>query len=82
MTQFGVVTVAAWPFQVMIVFALVGLALLVYRLMDGGLHHRRAGQGRSGHRGFAQRVLDARYARGEISAQEYIERLRMLSDED
>lgn len=58
----------------------VGVALLVVvavRAVGGGV--TRDGEGRApGERNRARQVLDERYARGEITTEEYRERLRVL----
>ena len=73
----------AWLYGVLLVAGLVLLAVVVGRLVGGG--PRRGGP--SGDLGprtdgmpRARRVLEERYARGEISTEEYQQRRRVLDE--
>ncbi|GAA1496079.1 SHOCT domain-containing protein [Paeniglutamicibacter kerguelensis] len=60
-----------WLFWVLLVIGLVLLGILTVRSFSGG-----ARDGRS-----ARRILDERYARGEMTTEEYRERLKTLRGE-
>lgn len=68
-----------WGISMMLVFlvALIVTILLVVRAIDGGRDRsdRRDTSGPSAHE-----ILDARFARGEISKEEFEERSKVLSD--
>lgn len=60
----------AWLFWLLLVIGLVLLGIVAVRAFTGGI-----GEDRS-----ARRILDERYARGEITTEEYRERLKTLRD--
>ena len=60
-----------WFYGALVVVGLVLLIVVVVRLVGGGM--QRDGTP-------ARRLLDERYARGEISTEEYQERRRLLDE--
>lgn len=75
-----------WLFFLLVVVGVVVLVVLLVRLLSGG-GGRGDGGGAAGGAprptgpgGRAREILDERYARGEIDAAEYAERLRVLRD--
>ena len=72
------------------ILMLIGIALLVVlavRAFGGGISGGQGGQGgqdRSGQGGpppsTARQILDERFARGELTAEQYRERLRVLGE--
>jgi putative membrane protein len=72
-----------WFYGALVVVGLVLLIVVVVRLAGGGLRRDGAPPGEpSADRGGtpARRLLDERYARGEISTEEYQERRGMLDE--
>lgn len=66
-----------WLFWLLLVIGVVLLAVVAVRALGGGVTRRGDGEvPREPTR--ARQVLDERYARGEISTEEYQERLRVL----
>lgn len=64
-------------FWLLLVVGVVLLVVVAVRAVGGGI--TRDGEGREpGERNRARQVLDERYARGEITTEEYRERLRVL----
>jgi putative membrane protein len=60
---------------------LIGIALLIavaVRALGGGIRRDRGAT--NAQRSVARRILDERYARGELSTEEYRERLRTLHE--
>ena len=73
----------SWVFWILIIVGVVLLVLLAVRLFGGGLNRTGTGRGTSGAetgRSAAKRILDERYAKGELDTQEYRERLKGLED--
>lgn len=72
---------AAWLFWSLLVVGLALLVVVAVRVLGGGVRARGDGPGDAlgAGGGRAREVLDERYARGELSTQEYEERLRGLS---
>jgi len=73
-------------FGLLMMVGLILLGVVLVRLMGGGL---RRGDGGGTDRPIpaspgapARRLLDERYARGELSTEEYQERLRVLGQRD
>lgn len=68
-----------WLFWLLLIIGVVLLAVVTVRALGGGITR---GDGRDdrvpGEQSRARQVLDERYARGEISTEEYQERLRVL----
>jgi putative membrane protein len=68
-----------WLFWLLLIIGVVLLAVVAVRAFGGGV--TRSGDGQGGvppEQSRARQVLDERYARGEISTEEYQERLRVL----
>lgn len=70
-----------WLFWVLIAGGVVLLIILLVRLLGGGV--KRDGRSEQEVRGTssARQVLDERYARGELTTEEYQERVRVLGDD-
>lgn len=77
-----------WLFWALLVVGIALLVILAARFFSGGMN--RGGTGRGQRPGTdapasgvsaARRILDERYARGELSTEEYTERLRALGDD-
>ena len=68
-----------WLFLALLIIGIVVLVVVLVRVLAGGTDSRPAtpGDGRPD-RGRAREILAERYARGEISTEEYQERLRVL----
>ena len=69
-----------WLFWLLLVVGVVLLVLVVVRAVGGGTTDRRDVGPRSG-RGRARELLDERYARGEITTEEYRDRLSALGED-
>lgn len=73
-----------WLFGALMIVGIVLLMVLVVRLAAGGTNRPRTG-GRNGGPdtgvGSARRILDERYARGELDTEEYRERLQALRED-
>lgn len=68
-----------WLFWLLLIIGVVLLAVVTVRALGGGITRGDGRDGRaSGEQSRARQVLDERYARGEISTEEYQERLRVL----
>ena len=71
-----------WLFGALLLVGLVLLTVVVVRLVAGGMRPGDASGRRvadpADDRRSARRLLDERYARGEISTEEYQERRRVL----
>jgi putative membrane protein len=69
-----------WLFGVLLVVGVALLVVVAVRAVAGGV----SADGRSGRsprdRSSARRLLDERYARGDLSTDEYRERLRVLGE--
>ena len=73
----------SWVFWILIIVGVVLLVLLAVRLFSGGTNRTGTGGSTSGAeagRSAAKRILDERYARGELDTDEYRERLKGLED--
>ena len=71
-----------WLFWLLLVVGAVLLTVVAVRSMGGGVARGGADGGRepqARHR--AREILDERYARGELTADEYRERLRALEED-
>lgn len=68
---------SGWLFGVLIAAGVVLLIILFVRLLGGGVS-RGIGGGRG--RSSAHQLLDERYARGELTTEEYQEQIRVLGD--
>ncbi len=72
-----------WVFWILIVVGVALLVLLAVRLIGGGTNRTGTGGGPSGAatgRSAARRILDERYAKGELDVEDYRERLKGLED--
>lgn len=73
-----------WMFGALVMVGVVLLVVLAVRLIGGGVSARPSGpspgptSGAPSGPGRAREVLDERYARGELTTEEYQERLRVL----
>ncbi|SOC50151.1 putative membrane protein [Blastococcus aggregatus] len=71
-----------WLFWVLLILGVVLLAVVAVRAFGGGVTRSDRGDGRmSQERSRARQVLDERYARGEITTEEYRERLSALGED-
>ena len=70
-----------WLFGVLIAVGVVLLIILLVRFLGGGV--KRDGRGEPDARGpiSARQLLDERYARGDLTTEEYRERIRILGGE-
>jgi len=80
---FGMVEMwAFWLFGLLLLTGLVLLGALAVRALGGGITRNADSQARAGDRphgrSSAREILDERYARGELSTEEYRERLHTL----
>jgi putative membrane protein len=69
-----------WIFWILLIVGLVLLIILLVRLSGGGMPSRGAGGFRTGGDSRAREILAERYARGELTAEEYGEALRTLGE--
>lgn len=72
-------------FGLLMMVGLILLGVVLVRVMGGGLRRDDGGTDRPGpdsHGATARRLLDERYARGELETEEYQERLRVLGQRD
>lgn len=76
-----------WLYWALLILGIVLLVILAARLFSGGMNRGGTGRGQvPGADGSApgasaaRRILDERYARGELSTEEYRERLKVLGD--
>ncbi|QQE79913.1 SHOCT domain-containing protein [Alicyclobacillus sp. SO9] len=69
----GALIVVWWFFRLLVVGAVVFLVVYAVRSLSKGDNRMRYGKGPIAHDDSAKRILDERYARGEISAEEYRE---------
>lgn len=70
---------AAWLFWLLIVVGVVLLVVVLVRLLS--TRGARGSGGIPSGRSPARRLLDERYARGELTSEEYQERVRTLGEE-
>ncbi|WP_139006562.1 SHOCT domain-containing protein [Arthrobacter crystallopoietes] len=66
-----------WFFWILLIIGLVLLIILLVRFLTGGVESRGS---RHPGRGEARNILAERLARGELTPDEYRERLRALDD--
>jgi putative membrane protein len=76
---FGAMAWGWWLFAALIIAGIVVLVVLLVRMV-GGRPNSDAGQATTAQRGEARRILDERYARGELKTEEYQERVRALGE--
>lgn len=73
-----------WMFGALVMVGAVLLIVLAVRAIGGGVSSRPSAPGPTAGPppgpGRAREVLDERYARGELTTEEYQERLRVLGD--
>ena len=74
-----------WLFALLFLAGLVLLVVVAVRVLGGGIDRGRAAPpgtagGEGGGRSSARQILDERYARGELTTQEYQERLGVLGE--
>jgi putative membrane protein len=71
-----------WLFWLLLIIGVVLVVVVAARVLGGGVTRSDGGDGRaSRERSRARQVLDERYARGEITTEEYHERLRVLGED-
>ncbi len=76
-----------WLFALLALAGITLLVILVVRLLGGGLNRGRPtddgvhGDGTPG-RSRARQLLDERFARGELTVEDYREHLRVLGEEE
>ena len=68
-----------WVFWILLLVGVILLIVLLARLAGGGLERRNGSSHAGGSR--AREILQERYARGELTTDEYRERLRILNEE-
>ncbi|WP_427136226.1 SHOCT domain-containing protein [Pseudarthrobacter sp. S9] len=91
MDGYGSMMGSTWLFWLLLIIGIVLLSILAVRAFSGGITRpgtgRRPGAApgpdRPGAMGetTARRILDERYAKGELSTEEYRERLAVLGNE-
>ncbi|HAY81164.1 MAG: SHOCT domain-containing protein [Microbacterium sp.] len=70
-----------WLFGVLIAAGIVLLIILLVRSLGGGVKRdRRDEQNMPRQSSSARQLLDERYARGDLTTEEYQERIRVLGD--
>ncbi|EXJ50646.1 SHOCT domain-containing protein [Microbacterium sp. MRS-1] len=70
-----------WLFGVLIAAGVVLLIILLVRFLGGGMKHDRPDeQNMPSRSSSARQLLDERYARGDLTTEEYQERIRVLGD--
>jgi putative membrane protein len=69
-----------WIFGLLVIIGIVLLVVVVVRAMGGGISRGDRGSATTPGRSRAREVLDERYARGELSSEEYRERLQGLGE--
>ncbi len=70
-----------WLFGLLIAGGIVLLLILLVRLLGGGVRTGDRGRQTAHDSGTARRLLEERYARRELSAEEYQERIRVLGED-
>jgi putative membrane protein len=91
MDGYGSMMGSTWLFWLLLIIGFVLLVVPAVRAFSGGVTRPGTGQGpgtgpspdRPGMMGAtsARRILDERYAKGELSTEEYRERLEVLGDD-
>lgn len=75
-----------WLFGLLVLVGVVLIVIVAVRAFSGGVH-RDGSQGDTGalpgqgHRSAARQLLDERYAKGELSSEEYREKLTVLGED-
>ena len=81
MMGFGTGMSWMWLFWLLLVVGVVLVAVVAVRVVGGGLTGgNRGAQRRQPEPSGARQLLDERYARGELTTEEYRERLRVLGE--
>jgi len=81
MMGFGAGMSWMWLFWLLLVVGVALVAVVAVRAVGGGLTGgNRGAQGRQSETSGARQLLDERYARGELTTEEYRERLRVLAE--
>jgi putative membrane protein len=81
MMGFGAGMSWMWLFWLLLVVGVALVAVVAVRAMGGGLTGgNRGAQRRQAEPSRARQLLDERYARGELTTEEYRERLRVLGE--
>ncbi|GAA4659791.1 hypothetical protein GCM10025779_27670 [Arthrobacter cryoconiti] len=77
-----------WLFWALLIVGIVLLVILAVRFFSGGINRGGTGRGDGPGTGgsargvsAARRILDERYAKGELSTEEYRDRLKVLGDD-
>ena len=78
--DFGMGMGWGWFFWLLMVVGVILLVVVAVRALGGGVT-RGAGGSQPAARSRARGLLDERYARGELTTEEYRERLQTLGDE-
>lgn len=79
--MYGIGMGDGWLFGVLIAAGVVLLIILLVRLLGGGMERDRRGeQNMPRQSSSARQLLDERYARGDLTTEEYQERIRVLGD--
>ena len=69
-----------WLFGVLIAVGVVLLIILLVRFLGGGVKRDGRDEQDARRPSSARELLDERYARGELTTEEYQERIRVLGD--
>ena len=67
-----------WIWGILLLLGIALLVVLAVRAFGGGIGGRRGQDGRPA--STARRILDERFARGELTADQYREQLRVLGE--
>ena len=70
-----------WLFWLLLVVGVALVVVVAVRAVGGGLGRGDRGTERSQQPTRARQLLDERYARGELTTEEYRERLRVLGED-
>lgn len=70
-----------WLLGILTLAVIVLVVLLAVRLFGGGASRPRANPTSSEARDSARRILDERFARGDLTADQYREQVRILSED-
>ena len=69
-----------WLFGLVIAAGVILLIILLVRFFGGGVKRDDRGEQDARGSGSARQLLDERYARGDLTTEEYRERIRVLGD--
>ena len=70
-----------WFFGILIMVGVVLLVVLLVRILAGGVKRDAGGTTGEQRVSSARQLLDERYARGELDAEQYRERVRVLGED-